>query len=579
MVTTQKGGANLNTTLSDFSEKLSALCSTILAHRSFEQYQTETSPKVCGRYAAFISVCDTRSRARVLRAAADTPEAAWGSACEKATDYIKRHSFEPVWIKADILSESRTVPTAEVISQIAGGYHEFFRHGISFHDDMSSAFIEAELNGSRVISYKKKTLELVVINKFLAAIGAKTLSAMPETLVLFDCKCAFCDENGEVYSLYGSGADCGRRVIPKFTDKIALDVINTSSEYLSMQVGQDGKFDYGYYPVYHSEISGYNIMRHTASIWNMLCAYRLFKDSFMLRQIESAIGYMLKNSFYKYRKRDGDDNILFLADKYNGEVKIGANAVAIITLTEYMNVTESDKFYDYCRDYGNGIMELYDDGDGTFYHVLDYPSLSPKEKFRTVYYDGETLFALCRLYGLTKDERWLNTARKAADGFIEKNYVRFADHWTAYAMNELCKYCTDDKYLSFGLRNAQDNLEKIYRCATTYHTYLELLCVTAQLYFRIKDNNIPCSYLEQFDEKRFAQTIFHRAEYMLNGYCYPEYVMYFKQPSQALGAFFVRHDGYRIRIDDIQHFSSAYYSLYRNYARLEEILDKTDASR
>lgn len=562
----------MNTQASEFSEKLAKLCCTILADRTFEQYKADTSPKVCGRYAVFISVSDTVTRAKVFRADADEPKTAWDTACEKAVDYTNRHGLNPVWIKADIVSESRTVPTAEVISQIAHGYHEFFRHGISFSNDMSSAFIEAELNGSRMISYKKKTLELVVINKFLAAYGLKTLSEMPDTLVLFECECAFCDENGEVYNLYSSGANCGRRVISEFTDKTALEVISTSCEYLSMQVGLDGKFDYGYYPVYHSEISGYNIMRHTASIWSMLCAYRLFKDSFMLRQIESAIGYMLKNSFYRYRKHDGDDNILFLADKYNGEVKIGANAVAIITLTEYMDVTGSDKFSDYCRDYGNGIMELFDNSDGSFYHVLDYPSLSYKEKFRTVYYDGETVFALCRLYGLTKDERWLDTAKKAADRFLEKNYVQYTDHWTAYAINELCKYCAEDKYLSFGLRNAQENLSKIYRCATTYHTYLELLCVTADLYFRITDNNIACSYLEKFDKERFINTIFYRAEYMLNGYCYPEYVMYFKQPSAALGAFFVRHDGYRIRIDDIQHFSSAYYSFYKNYARFKEIL-------
>ena len=58
---------------------------------------------------------------------------------------------------------------------------------------------------------------------------------------------------------------------------------------------------------------------------------------------------------------------------------------------------------------------------------------------------------------------------------------------------------------------------------------------------------------------------------MLNGYAYPEYVMYFKYPEQALGAFFVRHDGYRIRIDDIQHFCGAYYSFYKNYDRLSEL--------
>ena len=56
---------------------------------------------------------------------------------------------------------------------------------------------------------------------------------------------------------------------------------------------------------------------------------------------------------------------------------------------------------------------------------------------------------------------------------------------------------------------------------------------------------------------------------MLNGYCYPEYAMYFPNPQSTLGAFFIRHDDYRIRIDDVQHFCSAYYSVYKNYEALD----------
>ena len=55
---------------------------------------------------------------------------------------------------------------------------------------------------------------------------------------------------------------------------------------------------------------------------------------------------------------------------------------------------------------------------------------------------------------------------------------------------------------------------------------------------------------------------------MLNGCCFPEFVMYLKYPSALLGAFFVRQDGFRIRIDDIQHYCGAYCAFYRNYDRL-----------
>ncbi len=559
-----------------FEKKTEALRDKILSGRSFEQYRSETAADVCGKYAAFLSVCDTQDRAKVFRAADDDPRAAWAKVCNEAAKVVACSDLNPLWIKADIIRRSAPAQLCDVISEIAKGFHEFFRRGISFGGNMTDALIEAEINGNRVISYKEKTIELARVNKYLASQGLRTLAELPETVVLFDCESAFCDENGDTFNLYGDGLNCGRRVLDRFTDKTALEVISTSSEYLSMQVGLDGKFDYGYYPIFHKEIPGYNILRHSSSIWSLICAYRITGDSFTLRQAESAIGYMIKNSFYKYPSREGVDNTLYLADKTLNEVKIGGNAIAIIMLTEYMNATGTDKYAKLCREYGNGILELFDSRDGSFFHVLNYPSLSPKDKFRTVYYDGETVFALGRLYSLTGNEMWLSAAKKAADRFIEQDYTQYADHWVAYAMNELTKHCPEDKYLSFALKNAQVNLRKIYRRATSYHTYLELLCVTFELYTRVLDEHLECSYLEKFDEAYFVKTIFHRAEHMLNGYGYPEFVMYFRHPYVALGAFFVRHDGYRIRIDDIQHFCGAYYSLYRNYARLEEMREKAE---
>lgn len=559
-----------------FEEKTAALRDKMLSGRSFEQYRAETSADVCGNYAAFLSVCDTQNRAKVFRAADPDPRAAWEKVCAEAAKTVACSDLNPVWVKADILRRSAHANLGDVISEIAKGFHEFFRRGISFDGEMSTALIEAEINGNRVISYKEKTIELARVNKYLASQRLKTFAELPETVVLFDCESAFCDENGEAFSLYGEGLNCGRRVLDRFTDKTALEVISTSSEYLSMQVGLDGKFDYGYYPIFHKEIPGYNILRHSSSIWSLICAYRITEDAFTLRQAESAIGYMIKNSFYKYPSREGVDNTLYLADKTLNEVKIGGNAIAVIMLTEYMNAAGTDKYAKLCREYGNGILELFDSRDGSFFHVLNYPSLSPKDKFRTVYYDGETVFALGRLYSLTGNEMWLSAAKKAADRFIEQDYTQYADHWVAYAMNELTKHCPEDKYLSFALKNAQVNLRKIYRRATSYHTYLELLCVTFELYTRVLDEGLKCGYLEKFDEAYFVKTIFHRAEHMLNGYGYPEFVMYFRHPYVALGAFFVRHDGYRIRIDDIQHFCGAYYSLYRNYARLDEMRRKAE---
>ena len=523
-----------------------------------------------GCSAAFISVSDINEQAYVFRASEKNVYSAWDKAKSNALEFIKAENFEPQWVKVDIAFKGEKKPFSDVLSSFTKIYRNFFRKGISFDDEFNRALIESELNTSNLIDYKAGKIDITALNNYFVSNDMKTLTQFPEDVITFVCKSAFCDENNKIFELYSEGKNCGRRKI-RFDKITAFDVVTSAADYLSMQVGLDGKFDYGFYPTVPKIIPGYNIMRHASSIWSLLCSYRITKNTFVLEQAENAIGYLIRNMVYKYPNKDGRENVLYLFEKTKNEVKIGGNAVAIIVLTEYMDIVGTDKYKKTVTELGNGILELFDERDGSFFHVLKYPTLAPRDKFRTVYYDGETVFALSRLYGLTKSEKFLDVAKKAADRFILKHYEQYADHWVAYSINELTKYVPHEKYLDFGIRNVQSNLEKIYKQPTTFHTYLEFLCVSFELVERIKSQNHKCSAIDNFDEQSLVDTIFHRADYMLNGYGYPEYVMYFSKPDSFLGSFFIRHDNFRTRIDDVQHFCSAYYAVYRNYEKLEEI--------
>ena len=65
------------------------------------------------------------------------------------------------------------------------------------------------------------------------------------------------------------------------------------------------------------------------------------------------------------------------------------------------------------------------------------------------------------------------------------------------------------------------------------------------------------------DEDEFVEIIKYRAFHMLDGYFYPEYAMYMERPDKILGSFFVRHDDFRARIDDNQHFIDGYAKYYK----------------
>jgi hypothetical protein len=345
--------------------------------------------------------------------------------------------------------------------------------------------------------------------------------------------------------------------------------MKSSTKYLINSLQADGKFVYGQYPTYDRIIPGYNILRHDAAVWSLITQYDAASGEAHKKAIESSKGFMLKEIVYNQNA----GGVAYAVERGSNEIKLGANAIAICALAEYMETFQTNEYVGLCEKLGDGMLTMMDQKSGKYYHVLYYgeagkSDFSRKEAYRTVYYDGEATLALVKLYGLTGDEKWLNAAKAAVENFIREDYVLYKDHWVAYAMNEITKYVDDERYYEFALRNANENLDKIYYRVTSYHTYMELLMETFELYDRIVENNIQVDYLEEFEAKYFIDAIFKRADHMLNGYFYPEYAMYLKKPAKILGTFFVRHDGYRIRVDDVQHFIGGYDQYREDYNKL-----------
>ncbi|MBR2667734.1 MAG: glycosyl hydrolase family 88 [Oscillospiraceae bacterium] len=527
------------------------------------------SPAGSAGYAVFLSVCDGSSRANVYSGTGSTPENAWKSANHAAEAALKKSHLQPRWVKADVVCETTPVPTWELKSRIYASRHEFFRYGLAFDENFDPALLEAEMNGAKIYEYDQGGVDLKYLNTYLKKSDRPQLDSLPDEYYLFTCKGWFCDEDGTVYRLIDEGLDYGHREVDLVDAEYAEWLLENATSFLLEQVNEDGSFVYGIYPRFDNDIDNYNIVRHASTIWSLIIRYRMSPDPELQRTIESTLDYLLNYVIY------ADENTAYLYEEKADEIKLGGCGVAVIAMTEYMDVFQNDRYADVCRALGNGILTMMDPNTGTYVHVLN-GDFSLKEEMRTVYYDGEATFALCRLYGLTGDQRWLNAACAAADHFIAADYAQYKDHWVAYAMNELTMYVPDrTDYYAFGLKNAQDNLEAIAQRDTTYHTYLELLMVTFELYDRMVENGISA---DNFDLPMFLQTIYTRVNRQLNGFFYPEYAMYMANPDRILYTFMVRHDGYRVRIDDVQHNIDGYYLYWKNYDKLVEygLLDYID---
>lgn len=516
--------------------------------------------------AVFISICNTEQRADVFAGTGENLESAWDSADRKVRDYLKQNNFVPQWVKADIVYDSEVVDDEELAAQVWRARREFYRYGIAFDVNYQTALLEAELNGAKIYDYDDQgtPIDFEYLNRYLKKSGREQLAQLPEVYTIFQCLGWFCDEENNVYELYHDGLEYGRRQVGLIDKAYAYDLLTSAADFLAAQVKPDGSFVYGIYPRFDNEIDNYNIVRHTSTIWSLICDYRVTGNEELVSLIDSTIDYMIENIVY------ADENTAYLYEEKSDEIKLGSCGMAVIALTEYMDVFGGNRYTELCEKLGNGILSMFDPESGEYYHVLN-GDFSRKEKTRTVYYDGEATFALARLYGLTGNALWLDAAERAAEHFIEADYTQYKDHWVAYSMNEITKYVDDEEYYRFALRNVQENLQEIYERDTTYHTYLEMLMASFEIYERIQERGITFDYLEnEFDLDMLLKTIYARADRMLNGYFYPEYAMYMENPSRILNTFMVRHDGYRVRIDDVQHNIGGYYQYYKNYEKLVE---------
>ena len=570
-------------------------------------------------FLVFLSFSDGSARADVVHGSGADIAEAFADAQQKAWTIIQKKRQRFRWLKADVVTEYAPTDAKTLAYMIKEpGWNEFFRFGLTFDRSFRTALLEEELNGAKILDYASGSISLADLNRYLKKAGRSALPKLPEFFLLFQTAGFFYDAvpaanaasaanaaaatdadsaastdadsapaSGCVIPLIPDGLSRGRREIQNLDAAAARSFVTAAASFLEKQVQQDGSFRYGYYPRFDRVIPGYNCMRHASTIWSLLCQYRITQKASVLSLAARSIEYLLSHALV-YR----DPDTAYLSEPLKDEIKLGGGGVLILAITEYLDLCSEEpltkapnaeilhakdvlpeqealrrRYTEIACALGNGILSLLNPKTGEFSHVLNM-DFSLKERYRTVYYDGEAAYALCRLCRLTKEEKWLFYAEKAVDHFLTADYTRYRDHWVAYAMNEITRYIHRDDYDTFALRNARVNLDFLYKRETTYHTFLELLMVTFETYERILAENPGLPYLKEFDLPYFLRTIRVRADRMLNGFFFPEYAMYMRCPDKILGSFMVRHDGFRVRIDDVQHNIGGFYLYYKNYSRL-----------
>lgn len=539
-----------------------------LAEASFSAPVTTIPMESYPACTLFFSLCDGAERAHVLHVSASDLTQAWQAGAARCMQIAKRRKRPFKWLRVEWVTTLEAITWEQFEQRLSNTRRTYFRQGLALDSQLKTAFLEQELNANAML-YADNTIDHAQYHPRNFAAYAATrygkrlsLSFTPDTPVyLFSTAALFCDEANEPYPLISTGLEVGRRLVDPFSAPQVLQLIESGSEYLSRQVRKNGEFVYGYFPCFDRPIDNYNALRHASTLYAMLESWELAKTAKLKLAIERALDYLLNTLIRFYTLPDGVQ-VAFVADA-DGEIKLGANAVALLALVKYAELTQDPAHQSLMACLALGIAHLQDPTTGQFSHVLHADDLSVKEAFRIIYYDGEAAFGLMRLYGLTQDARWLAIVERAFDYFLAADHWQAHDHWLSYSVNELTRYRPEEKYFAFGLKNIADHLDFILERETTYPTLLELAMATEQMVSRLQDLPDLSHLLQTLDLEKFYRALTHRARYLLNGFFWPEFAMYFKNPACIVGSFFIRHQAFRVRIDDVEHYLSGYIAYWK----------------
>ena len=509
----------------------------------------------------FDSVSDGKNQAITCYSSGEEFDKAFEKSKRDISYFVSNKTIEPLWVKVDVIDNMSTDTSLKnlkplIFKSAAGSFDK----GIIF--ELSGeivAITNPELNANLIIDYDNDSLRIDALNLYLGTRGYKKLEKLPNNFKLFTTISYFCDENNSVYQLYKNEMGVERRNIKELPSNEAKKIVESASDYLVSQIKEDGTFVYGYHATKDKMLTGYNNVRHAGTLWALINCYD--KGASNSKEYKKAIDkatYYLTNNISKK-----SDNIYHMSYS-NNKLSLGMDGLSLVALSEYTNKFGDNTYLDICKKIGNGIIDLQQE-DGHFVHILKDQTYEVEKEFSTVYYDGEAILGLCKLYGLSRDEKYLDAAKKAFDYCIENNYLTYDDHWLEYSANEITKYTTEEKYYTFGLKNIVQGLDTIKDKKSTSHTDFEKLMQGYELYKRIIEKKINVDYLKEFPSNNFIDTIKTRSVYQLNSFCYPEMVMYLKNPSRYLGAFYIRKNDYRVRIDDVQHSMTGYYYYSKNF--------------
>lgn len=325
--------------------------------------------------------------------------------------------------------------------------------------------------------------------------------------------------------------------------------IRIAADYLARICGDDGKFAYVYDAVRDVDVNDdYSIIRHAGAADGLLEAFDELHDARYLAAAERALDH-LATQF-----KDVDD-FSYLPDDDNALAPIGGTGLSLIAFAKHREVTRGDEYLSRMRAMGRFLLRQQT-GDGTFqpYFPADQPGLESRE---VLYYPGEAMLGLLRLYAVDRDERWLEAAKRAAHKRADEPR-RGRDFWFVLACAELSRLTNDPLWfdrlaaITDATIDEQDDDER--KLAETGGSFDEMLRASpTSTALEATAVSVALARHSKKDESRWMGAARRAATHILWQQLDEDAAYYVMNPKKALGGVRTNPWGSWIRIDNDQH--------------------------
>jgi hypothetical protein len=363
---------------------------------------------------------------------------------------------------------------------------------------------------------------------------------------------------------------------PGTTPDELVAAVRLGADYLCRVMDENGRYAYMVHPADAHPDASYGILRHAGTTFALFEAYGETKTPLYLEKGERALGY-LEKKFISSQSPEGA--LAYVLDTNDEEQqKVGGAGLALLAFTEHARASGKKDKLATMRSLARFIVSAqYPDGRFRANRDVEREGKAPPGpalKKELIYYVGEAIFGLMRLWSIDPDDKWLEAAKRAADWCIETRDVTTTDatqehdHWLSYALMELYKVTKKPSYVEHAFKIARAILLKQFDKNAPAPDfvgafYAEAPSTPASTRLEAFGADIATARAAGKDDAWLMGPALAMARFTRAQQLDADAVYFARDPARVVGGVRESLFVYDIRIDYVQHAMSAWLHLAR----------------